>query len=436
MEAYISLGKLCRKFMYFDQEVEHYHKALEIDPNSIIINSNLASVYRVQGNIIEAKKILKKIINLNPNAYMAYNSLGSISIENGDKDNAISYFKKAIEINLKYADGYRKLSNTIKLKKDDQLITKMENIYIDKATDNENKMLISFALGKAYSDIKNYKLAFRYYEIGNQMRKNLLGYDSKKDKNKFQFIKTTFNNDFKNSVKKKNSGFLKIPIFILGMPRSGTTLTEQIISSHSRVYGGGELSFVSQSLIELDWERNIANQKFNEDFGSLYLKKLTLIKTNKALITDKMPNNFWWTGLILESMPDVKIVHTKRNAQATMWSIFKHYFSSEGNHWAYDINDIYKYYIMYEDLMEFWHKKYPKKIYILDYEKLTTNQEKISRELINFIGLDWEDQCLEFHQTKRTVRTASASQVRQKMYQGSSDEWMKYQNFLPDYFKS
>lgn len=436
IEAYISLGKLCRKFMYFDQEVEHYHKALEIDPNSIIINSNLASVYRVQGNIIEAKKILKKIINFNPNAYMAYNSLGSISIENGDKDNAISYFKKAIEINPKYADGYRKLSNNTKLKKDDQLITKMENIYNDKDTDNENKILISFALGKAFSDIKNYKLAFRYYEIGNQMRKNLLGYESKKDKNKFQFIKTTFNNDFKNSVKKKNSGFLKIPIFILGMPRSGTTLTEQIISSHSRVYGGGELSFVSQSLIELDWERNIANQKFNEDFGSLYLNKLSLIKTSKTLITDKMPNNFCWTGLILESMPDVKIVHTKRNAQATMWSIFKHYFSSEGNHWAYDINDIYKYYIMYEDLMEFWHKKYPKKIYILDYEKLTTNQEKISRELINFIGLDWEDQCLEFHQTKRTVRTASASQVRQKMYQGSSDEWMKYQNFLPDYFKS
>ena len=142
----------------------------------------------------------------------------------------------------------------------------MENIYNDKATDNENKMLISFALGKAFSDIKNYKLAFRYYEIGNQMRKNLLGYDSKQDKNKFQFIKTTFNNDFKNSVKKKNSDFLKIPIFILGMPRSGTTLTEQIISSHSRVYGGGELSFVSQSLIELDWEKNIANQKFNEDF--------------------------------------------------------------------------------------------------------------------------------------------------------------------------
>ena len=436
IEAYISLGKLCRKFMYFDQEVEHYHKALEIDPNSIIINSNLASVYRVQGNIIEAKKILKKIINLNPNAYMAYNSLGSISIENGDKDNAISYFKKAIEINPKYADGYRKLSNNTKIKKDDQLITKMENIYNDKATDNENKMLISFALGKAFSDIKNYKLAFRYYEIGNKMRKNFLGYDLKKDKNKFQFIKTTFDIDFKSSIKKKNSDILKTPIFILGMPRSGTTLTEQIISSHSSVYGGGELYLVSQSLVELDWERNITNQKFIEDFRSSYLKKLSKIKTSKALITDKMPGNFSWIGLILSSMPDVKIVHTKRNAQATMWSIFKHYFTADGNGWAYSINDIYKYYTMYEELMKFWYKKYPKKIYILDYEKLTTNQEKISRELINFIGLDWEDQCLEFHQAKRSVLTASASQVRQKMYQGSSDEWMKYQTLLPDYFKS
>ena len=436
IEAYISLGKLCRKFMYYEQEVEHYHKALEIDPYSIIVNSNLASVYTIQGNMIEAKKILEKVINLNPNAYKAYNSLGSISISNGDKDNATKYFKKAIEINPKYADGFRTLSNNIKLKKDAQLITKMENIYNDKTTDNENKMLISFALGKAFSDIKNYKLAFRYYEIGNQIRKNLLGYDLKQDKNKFQFIKTSFDNDFKSSDKKKNSDFLKIPVFILGMPRSGTTLTEQIISSHSRVYGGGELPFVSQSLVELDWERNITNQKFIEDFRLSYLKKLSKIKTSKALITDKMPGNFLWTGLILSSMPDIKIVHTKRNAQATMWSIFKTYFTVDGNGWAYNINDIYKYYRMYEELMEFWYKKYPKKIYILDYEKLTTNQEKISRELINFVGLDWEDQCLEFHQTKRSVRTASASQVRQKMYQGSSYEWMKYQNFLPDYFKS
>ena len=436
IEAYISLGKLCRKFMYYEQEVEHYHKALEIDPYSIIVNSNLASVYTIQGNMIEAKKILEKVINLNPSAYKAYNSLGSISISNGDKDNATKYFKKAIEINPKYADGFRTLSNNIKLKKDAQLITKMENIYNDKTTDNENKMLISFALGKAFSDIKNYKLAFRYYEIGNQIRKNLLGYDLKQDKNKFQFIKTSFDNDFKSSDKKKNSDFLKIPVFILGMPRSGTTLTEQIISSHSSVYGGGELSFVSQSLVELDWERNITNQKFNEDFRLLYLKKLSKIKTSKALITDKMPGNFLWTGLILSSMPDIKIVHTKRNAQATMWSIFKTYFTVDGNGWAYNINDIYKYYRMYEELMEFWYKKYPKKIYILDYEKLTTNQEKISRELINFVGLDWEDQCLEFHQTKRSVRTASSSQVRQKMYQGSSDEWMKYHTFLPDYFKS
>ena len=147
------------------------------------------------------------------------------------------------------------------------------------------------------------------------------------------------------------------------MPRSGTTLTEQIISSHSRVYGGGELSFVGQSLIELDWEINITNQKFTEDFGSLYQKKLSTIKTNKALITDKMPGNFLWTGLILNSMPDTKIVHTKRNAQATMWSIFKTYFTEDGNGWAYNINDIYKYYIIYEELMEFWYKKYPKKIY-------------------------------------------------------------------------
>ena len=133
-------------------------------------------------------------------------------------------------------------------------------------------------------------------------------------------------------------------------------------------------------------------------------------------------------------MPEVKIIHTKRNTQATMWSIFKSYFTSDGNGYAYNLDDIYEYYKMYEELMQLWHMQYPKQIYVLDYEKLTSNQEKITREIINFIGLDWEDECLEFYKTRRFAHTASASQVRRKMYQGSSDEWVKYQPFLPDYF--
>ena len=147
-----------------------------------------------------------------------------------------------------------------------------------------------------------------------------------------------------------------------------------------------------------------------------------------------MPGNFLWTGLILKSMPDIKIVHTKRNTQATMWSIFKSYFTSNGNGYAYNLDDIYEYYKMYMELMQLWHSQYPKQIYILDYENLTLNQEKISRELIDFIGLDWEEKCLEFYKNRRFAHTASAVQVRQKMYQGSSNEWKNYKHLLSESF--
>ncbi len=436
IEAYISLGKLCSKLYLYQQEVEYYLKALEINPNSDTANNNLASVYMNQGKLVEAKKIFEKVIILNPNAYKAFNNIAGIFLAEGDKDKATSYIKKSIVLNPKYAAAYRALSNNIKFKKNDQLIFRMEAIFNDKSTNIKDKMLISFALGKAFNDIKNYKLSFSYYKTGNHIRKDLLGYNLNQDRNKFEFIKSTFNNSFQKLNEKKKPTSLKIPIFILGMPRSGTTLVEQIISSHSKVHGGGELTYVDQSLIELDTKKNTIDSKFIEDFRLLYLKKLSSIKTSKTIITDKMPGNFLWVGLILDSMPEVKIVHTQRNAQATMWSIFKSYFTSDGNGYAYNLEDIYAYYKMYKELMHLWHTKYPNQIYILDYEKLTLNQEKFSRELINFVGLDWEDNCLEFYKTRRIAHTASASQVRQKMYQGSSDEWIKYQSLLPDYFKN
>ena len=143
-----------------------------------------------------------------------------------------------------------------------------------------------------------------------------------------------------------------------------------------------------------------------------------------------MPLNFQWIGFIFAAIPGAKIVHVKRDARATCWSNFKHYFSGKGNGFANDLQDVAEYYKMYIDLMEFWHQKFAGRIYDLNYEALTEHQEEETRKLLDYVGLDWEDQCLEFHETKRTVRTASATQVRQKMYQGSSEEWRNYEKHL------
>ena len=173
---------------------------------------------------------------------------------------------------------------------------------------------------------------------------------------------------------------------------------------------------------------------FINDFREMYLKKISLIDTNRIIISDKMPINFRWIGIILLAIPEAKIIHTERNSKATMWSIFKHYFTSEGNGYAYDLTDIQNYYIMYKDLMSYWTEQFRGHIYLLDYERLIQNQEMVSKELIDFLDLKWEKECLEFYKNKRSAHTASATQVREKIYQGSSSAWEKYKSLLPESF--
>ena len=177
----------------------------------------------------------------------------------------------------------------------------------------------------------------------------------------------------------------------------------------------------------------------NEEFSSIrqeYLDSLSRIDTSKKLITDKWPLNFRNIGFIVSSLPEASIVHIKRDARATCWSIYKHYFSGQGNGWAYNFDDLAKFYSLYDDLMNYWKNLYPGKIYDLSYEELTKNQEMETRKLIKYCDLNWDQNCLKFHENKRDVQTASALQVRKKIYQGSSNDWKKYQDYLKPLVKS
>ena len=219
------------------------------------------------------------------------------------------------------------------------------------------------------------------------------------------------------------------------MPRSGTTLVEQIISSHNRVYGAGELktlpqlvkplinNFIEDETIEISHKALLFVQKEYNDM-------LLDLGFSEKIVTDKLPLNFLYIGFILKSFPDAKIIHLKRNAKATCWSIYKHYFADNANGWAYDFQDLVDYYRLYVKLMDFWHKLFPNQIYDLVYEDLTNNQEEETKKLLKYCELDWDENCLDFQNTKRAVKTASVLQVRQKMYQGSSEAWKKHEKFL------
>ena len=286
-------------------------------------------------------------------------------------------------------------------------------------------------MAKVKEDLGMKEELFKFLNEGNRLRKEQLNFSFDKPGRHNLLMRKLFKLGGSGIKKSLYKSSLTQPIFILGMPRSGTSLVEQIVSSHHQVYGGGELKSLTNiitSIIEHDSFEE--NERITEkDIFSIrkkYLESLDSLNTSENIITDKWPLNFRNIGFILSAFPDAKIVHLKRDATATCWSIYKHYFSAPGNGWAYNLNDLAQFYNLYEDLMEFWHELYPNKIYDISYEDLTTNQEEETRKLLAYCDLEWSEDCLNFHTNKRAVQTASSLQVREKMYQGSSEVWKQY----------
>ena len=221
-----------------------------------------------------------------------------------------------------------------------------------------------------------------------------------------------------------------VPIFIVGLPRSGTTLVEQIISSHSLVTGAGELPFVSQFGRVIAVGQTPVNARELKTFRERYCYALQQRSEGRTVATDKMPQNFRLLGLINAAIPDAKIIHVKRDPAAVCWANYTQYFSSGSLGYCYSLDDILHYHELYQDIMKYWHQALPSKIYDLDYELLTENQEEESRKLISHLGLSWDDACMSPQENKRAIATASFAQVRQKMYQGSSERWKRYRPYL------
>ena len=235
----------------------------------------------------------------------------------------------------------------------------------------------------------------------------------------------------------------QIPVFVCGMPRSGTTLCEQILSSHSQVTGAGELDFLTEvtstRLIQPSNEQIKNFEVFLNTKNSLksarnkYLEKLARRdKKNSLYICDKMPHNFIFIGFIKLILPEAKIIYCKRDPRDNCFSLFSHKFVEVSHQYSYNQKMLVEYYKLHEDLMQFWFKDYDQDIFVLDNEELVNNQELISKELINFCNLEWEEQCLDFHKNKRQVRTASIEQVRKPINNKSIGAWKRYENFLTE----
>ena len=435
-DAHNNLGNAFKSIGMYAHAIESYEWAVAYKPEFEEAFNNLGVVQCDVGLQHLAIKNFEKAYSLNSNFFEALFYLGVAHKDLGNKSVAISTFEKLLEIQSHNTKVLRNLCEVKKFKKSDsKLINKMESLLNSDKINQSELIDLNFALSNVYLDLGDIDTQFKYLSDGNKLRKALLSYSIESSIKLFNTIKDVFD-DLPTLTNNELSQSSLRPIFIVGMPRSGTSLVEQIVASHNEAHGAGELEFSTQIFSSII--ANISGDVDKKDllfFREQYLAKLNALKCSKNIITDKMPMNFRYIGLIISAFPEAKIIHLKRDARATCWSIYKNYFDSDGIGYSYNQNDLAQYYGLYSDLMSFWHERFPDQIYDICYEDLTTNQEEETRKLLEYCDLDWDENCLNFHSNKRPVKTASALQVRKKMYQGSSEAWKKYEAYLQPLIK-
>ena len=413
------------------QALDQAKGLLEQFPHSILLHNICGAVYAAFKQYDAAIDSYKQAIKIKPDYAEAHNNMGVALLDKGELDAAIDSFKQALKIKPDFAEAYRNLSTITTHTADDDQLHEMQLLIRDTALSDDDRCHLNFALAKTHEDFNEPDKAFAYLSEGNALRKKLLSYTISQDQNLFGKLKKAQPSILKHALNPVLNDSGLVPVFILGMPRSGTTLVEQIISSHSDVTAAGELREISRYGDSLLFQgTDTVTEEGLSQFRQNYLRELTKRSDGKRLVTDKMPQNFRYIALICAAFPEAQIIHVQRDAAATCWSNYKHYFVAEGLGYCFDLKDVTAYYELYSDLMQFWQASYSDRIYNLNYENLTTDQDVETRNLIRHLNLEWEDACLSPQENKRAVRTASQQQVREKVYQGSSQQWRKYEPFL------
>ena len=310
-------------------------------------------------------------------------------------------------------------------------LEKMESLYSKLEPTSQDAIALCFALAKIHDDLNNIERSFELLLRGNRHHSKNKTDTIEDARMTFDLVKKVFATQSPTPITAPSH---YRPVFIVGMPRSGTTLVEQILASHSAVYGAGELGLMGQWCFGYLKMFQQYGQALNIDqylpqLREHYLKGLGQL-TQNAVVTDKMPLNFFWLGFILSVFPDATVVHTVRDPMATCWSNFKTPFAGRSNGYACDLAHIGEFYSLYRSLMQYWEQMFPQQIYSLNYEALTENQLDETRKLLEHCQLDWQESCLEFHNNKRPVLTASEHQVRKPLYQGSSESWRRFERYI------
>ncbi len=433
-DAHNNLGLALQAADRHAEAIARHERALAIRPGFAAAINNLGLASQALNRHDEAIAHYRTAIRLGPQNAARHANLGMALQEIGRLDEACGAYETAIALSPRTGRYYRNLADCKRFAAGDPALAAMDALAADRASLPEaDRRQLLFALAKAAADLSEYERSFGYLVEGNALQRQRLGYDEAKVLGEFTRVQAAFSAGLMSS--RAGVGYRSpVPVFIVGMPRSGTTLIEQILSSHERVFGAGELTDIGDAAAQLsetfpDIAATLPDAALYQ-FGRHYAETATARARDALRVTDKMPLNFMHLGLIHLALPNARIIHAMRDPVDTCLSCFATLFTGE-HRVAYELGELGRYYRAYERLMEHWRHVLPDGAMLeVRYEDVVADVEEQARRIVAHCGLGWDAACLEFHGTPRPVRTASAAQVRRPIYGGSVGRWRAYGHLL------
>ncbi len=433
---YNQIGNLNRILNNNVLAINNYEKAINLDPKLAVAFNNLGATYYENDYYELAEKNYLNAKDLNPDDNVIYHNLGNLKNAQKDFNAANNYYSLSLEKNSFFYDSLHSLVRNKAITEEDNRIGDWVEKFNSGYLDDTAYSTLGFALGDLYEQFNKNEKSFDFYKKANDILKKNNKFDLNATSEYFNSIKSTYPIEYI----KENDSFNKdihSPIFIIGMPRSGSTLVEQIISSHSMVTGLGEISYFQEEInkysqkkgLTFPFDVNILKKSEINEIKKNYLENIYENSTIKNRFTDKNLHNFLLVGMIKKIFPSAKIIHVSRDALDQCISIYAVRFT--GYHpYSNSLEDIANYYLLYKDMMNHWTQSYKENIYEVSYENLINNSKKSIENLLKYCDLSFEDNCLKFYENKRPVKTASVYQVRQKMYSSSIGRSHKFRNYM------
>ena len=436
---YVNVLQKRQKFERAFEEADRLRQRLPENPSAELTYANQASAV---GHYDEALAVLDKLIERGHEPANVHMLRGHALKTVGRHDDAVSAYRSAYSARPELGDAWWSLANMKTFRFDEREMQRMEELADSGGLSRADEYNLSFALGKAFEDREAFEQSFEYYARGNKLKKAELRYNADRMQADFDRQIAFFTPERVEALRGRGAQDAD-PIFIVGLPRAGSTLVEQILASHSRIDGTLELPNILAAVHRLNGRlqrgqeprypavlSELPSERFAE-MGRQYIEETRVHRDQAPLFTDKMPNNFRHIGLILSILPNARIIDARRAPMACCFSGFKQLFA-EGQEFTYSQQDIGRYYAGYVDLMDHWKRLYPASSLQVNYEDVVDDLELQVRRILEFLDLPFEDACVEFHQTKRSVRTASSEQVRQPIYRSGIEQWRHFEPWLDE----